>query len=136
MNRPKKVIFHCYYTPDTVQSKFSVEDVRKWHLERGFNDVGYHWLINREGLIEKGREENQIGAHTKGQNTDSIGIAYEGTNFPSAEQWLSVIYLYRKIHSTHGLVWSDWFGHCEFANKDCPGFDPDVLRSILRTVQL
>jgi N-acetylmuramoyl-L-alanine amidase len=135
MNRPKKVIFHCASTPDTIESKFDRDDVDRWHKDRGWKGIGYHYYITREGEVQEGRKENQIGAHTKGQNKDSLGICYEGSHFPSAAQWLAVINLYRTIRTVHGLTHVDWYGHQEFANKSCPGFDPDILRSILAKVQ-
>ena len=71
-----RIILHCTDTPPNMKVDISV--VREWHLERGFNDIGYHFLIRKDGSIEHGRSLTTVGAHTKGQNSNSIGVCYEG----------------------------------------------------------
>lgn len=138
-NNPKCVILHCAYTPDSLESNFSVEDVRKWHLDRGFNDIGYHKYIDRSGFIQNGRDLSIVGAHckAKGKNQDSIGICYEGKNFPSIPQVDSILNLYRTYRDIYQINYKLWFGHYEFDPENkaaCPGFDMEFMRSILRKV--
>ena len=70
------VVIHCTASPEGV--KLNVADVRKGHLKRGFKDIGYHFLIHLDGTVERGRPWDQPGAHARGYNVESIGIAYVG----------------------------------------------------------
>lgn len=124
-NNPKKVILHCSASPDSVDTEYSFDACKKDHLERGFNDIGYHYYITRDGEVHAGRPINVIGAHCKKQNKMSIGVCYEGTYFPTVAQIDALCNLYRTIKSTYGIT--DWHGHREYANKECPGFDIELL---------
>lgn len=57
---------------------FSVEDIDRWHRDRGMNGVGYHYVIRLDGSVEKGRSEEKVGAHCLGWNERSVGICYIG----------------------------------------------------------
>ena len=76
MRQIKEIILHCSATPEGKD--YTVETIRKWHLARGFNDIGYHYVIYRDGSIHKGRPIEKAGAHTTGHNSYSIGICYIG----------------------------------------------------------
>ena len=76
MRRLDEIIIHCSATPEGKD--FTVEDIRKWHKQRGFNDIGYHYVIYRNGSIHAGRPVAQAGAHCRGHNANSIGICYIG----------------------------------------------------------
>ena len=76
MRKIDKIIIHCTATPEGRHH--DVEDVRRWHLARGFNDIGYHYLIHLDGFIDLGRPITKTGAHCAYQNTGSIGLAYVG----------------------------------------------------------
>ena len=69
-------VIHCSATKQGVD--YDVATIRKWHLKRGFKDIGYHFLIHLDGMIERGRPWDQPGAHAKGYNSNSIGICYVG----------------------------------------------------------
>jgi hypothetical protein len=70
------IVVHC---SATVEGKnFNSKDIKQWHLQRGFNDLGYHFVILLAGTIEIGRPLNKIGAHVSGHNTGTIGICYIG----------------------------------------------------------
>lgn len=56
----------------------SVADIRQWHLQRGFNDIGYHYVVYRDGSVHIGRPLRQVGAHCLGHNAHSVGICYIG----------------------------------------------------------
>ena len=73
-----EIIVHCSATPEGKD--YTVEDIRKWHLQRGFSDIGYHYVIYRDGYIAEGRDVNLVGAHCAvgGHNLHSIGICYIG----------------------------------------------------------
>ena len=76
------VVIHCTATRPEWWADRSAEEkvreVRDWHLKRGFNNVGYHWLIDRDGTVVAGRPEEKTGAHVKGHNTGSIGVSLFG----------------------------------------------------------
>lgn len=129
MRHISKIIIHCTATPE---GRFhDVKDIRRWHLARGFNDIGYHFLIHLDGTIETGRPIAKSGAHCSGQNKSSIGISYVGgmtkdmktpKDTRTKEQKDSLIklmhelmYSYNKDMTIHG--------HSEFAPKSCPCFD-------------
>ena len=77
MREIKKVILHC--TATEADKELSVAEIRRWHVEgNGWSDIGYHFVIHQDGTVERGRHIAKVGAHTKGQNVDSIGIAYCG----------------------------------------------------------
>ena len=72
----KHLVVHCTATRE--KQHITVDQVRKWHTDKGWSDIGYHYLIYLDGTIKKGREDYKIGAHVKGFNKNSIGIAYVG----------------------------------------------------------
>lgn len=76
MKKIKYIIIHCTATAEFKD--FKAKDVDKWHKQRGWDCIGYHYLIDLDGTIEKGRPETKIGAHCKGFNDCSIGICYVG----------------------------------------------------------
>ena len=124
--RIDKVILHCLATPEGRD--YSVAQVREWHVkDRGFADIGYHYLIHLDGTVEEGRPLDMIGAHCTGQNAHSIGVVYAGgvdkddkpkdTRTPAQRNAMRslVDYLKRKYDATVHC-------HNEFANKACPSF--------------
>ena len=76
MKKIKYIIIHCTATAEFKD--FKAKDVDKWHKQRGWDCIGYHYLIDLDGTIEKGRPETKIGAHCKGFNDCSIGVCYVG----------------------------------------------------------
>ena len=71
-----EIIIHCTATPEGRD--YSVSDIRSWHLKRGFSDIGYHYIIHRDGKIDTGRDVDLSGAHCTGHNAHSIGVVYVG----------------------------------------------------------
>ena len=71
-----EIIVHCSATPDGKD--YTVDDIRRWHKQRGYSDVGYHYIVYRNGILAQGRDVNTIGAHASGHNAHSIGICYIG----------------------------------------------------------
>lgn len=71
-----EIIIHCSATPEGRD--VSVADIRRWHLQRGFNDIGYHYVVYLDGSVHIGRPLRQVGAHCIGHNAHSIGICYIG----------------------------------------------------------
>ena len=56
----------------------SAEDIHRWHLDRGWSGAGYHFLVRKDGSVYRLRPEKYVGAHASGNNSDSIGICFEG----------------------------------------------------------
>ena len=129
MRKINKIIIHCTATPEGREH--DVADIRRWHLKRGFNDIGYHYVIDLQGGVHIGRPIEKIGAHCSGQNRGSIGICYVGgmskdmkkakdTRTQAQKDSLiklmhELIYKYNKDMTIHG--------HNEYANKACPSFN-------------
>lgn len=121
-----KILIHC--TATEPEMDIDVKDVRQWHLARGFNDIGYHYLIKIDGSIKAGRPIELIGAHCRGQNKFSIGIAYVGgvengqpKDTRTEEQKKSLRKLIKKIKRIYPEI--QVFGHNDFSNKACPSFN-------------
>lgn len=124
------IIVHCAATPATMD--VGVEEIRAWHLERGWADVGYHYVIRRNGIIEKGRPETRPGAHVRGINHVSLGICLVGgaakdtktaeNNF-TRKQMNSLRDLIEELESRHPNA--PVIGHRDVPNvhKACPSFE-------------
>ena len=119
--KPTRIILHTY----AFKGSADIDEVKRWHLLRGFNDVGYHYCIRRSGERQIGRKETVMGAHCRGQNRDSIGIAFEGHGDFEAwtpEQVTEWLKLYDEIYERWGIEPKNVYGHNEFdKNKTCPG---------------
>lgn len=76
MRKINLIVVHCSATKEGKD--FDVNDIRRMHLQRGFVNVGYHFVIKLDGLIQNGRPISQVGAHVKGYNANSIGVCYIG----------------------------------------------------------
>lgn len=70
------LVVHCSAT--RAAQDIGATDIRRWHLGRGWADIGYHYVIRRDGGIETGRPEDSAGAHVKGFNSTSVGICLVG----------------------------------------------------------
>lgn len=140
MRKIDKIILHCAATPEGKD--FTIKDIRNWHLARGFSDIGYHFVIYRDGSVHRGRAIDFAGAHTTGQNKHSIGICYIGgcaadgktpKDTRTPEQRFALFKLVYELMQQYNIPISKVFGHREFANKACPSFDMSVFRKELQT---
>tara|TARA_R110000764_G_scaffold17717_6_gene48515 strand:- start:535 stop:954 length:420 start_codon:yes stop_codon:yes gene_type:complete len=123
-----KIIIHCSATPE--DRKVTVGDLMKWHVEeRGWSDIGYHFFIDLEGEIHECRPLERTGAHTKGNNFDSIGVCYAGglnkemnpkdTRNDKQKESLQDLLCQLKGLYPKSVV----YGHNNFSSKACPSFD-------------
>ena len=116
------VIHHVGGIDDDV----SAEEIHKWHLANGWAGIGYHYVIRKDGTIERGRPLDAIGAHTYGYNKTSIGINLVG-NFevstPKPEQIESAACLIATLCNRYKLTpnKSTVRGHRDFNATLCPG---------------
>lgn len=130
----KELILHCSATKEGKDYKAS--DVKRWHLQRGFVDIGYHYVIDLDGTVEKGRKDNAIGAHCLGHNSKSLGICYIGgldekgkpKDTRTEEQKKAMYELVQQLLKKYNLKITDVHGHYEFANKACPCFKIEQFR--------
>ena len=76
MRKIDKIIIQC--TATSEGRAVTVDEIRRWHKERGFSDIGYHYVIYLDGSVHEGRPIDKVGAHCKEHNSNSIGIAYVG----------------------------------------------------------
>ena len=70
------IVIHCSATREGLD--ISIDTFRKWHKARGFRDIGYHFIIHPDGNVERGRPIEQVGAHARGYNKNSVGVCYIG----------------------------------------------------------
>lgn len=132
MRKINKIIIHC-----SASDFGNAQRIREWHLERGWSDIGYHYVINngkvfkddkinqrvQDGFIEKGREDSTVGAHTQGQNSNSIGICLVGNKDFTKEQFCSLNTLLDSLLKAYNLTKNDVYGHYNFSSKTCPNFN-------------
>ena len=128
MRQITKIIVHCSATPEGKD--FTVADITRWHKQRKFVTIGYHYVIYRNGEVHNGRPETQIGAHCTGHNASSIGVCYIGgvakdgktpkdTRTPAQKLALERLLRHLKDRFPKAAI----HGHRDFAAKACPSFD-------------
>lgn len=144
MRQINTIVIHGAWTKPGVD--VGAKEIREWHHDRGFSDIGYHFVIRRDGTQEDGRSVEKPGAHVKGKNSDSIGICLVGgradegrhteglDEFTKQEVLWEFNYTREQMASLVSLVDSlvDLYGsHVEIighrdhpgVTKRCPGFD-------------
>lgn len=138
MRKITAIVLH--YSATYPDQDFGAADIRKMHLARGFRDVGYHYVIKRDGTVERGRPEAEVGAHVSGHNANSIGIcciggldrstgANVGVDNRTDWQKQSTIRLVRELLARY--PGAEVVGHRDLGPTQCPGFD---VRSWWRAV--
>lgn len=123
----KEIIVHCSATPEGKD--YTVDTIRQWHKAQGYSDIGYHYVIYRDGSVHTGRNVNTSGAHCTNHNSISIGICYIGgtdkNNVPkdtrTDEQNKALTKLLQDLKKLYPNAVI--YGHNQFANKACPSFN-------------
>ena len=117
-----KIIVHC--SDSDIKSHDDISVIDKWHRERGFAKVGYHYYIKKDGTVQKGRELEEIGAHCSGQNHDSIGICLGGRHNFTTKQFFELKVLLYDLVKMFYLNFDAIYPHNYFdSHKACPNFD-------------
>ena len=142
MRKINLIVVHCSATPEGRD--VTAADINKMHIARGFKKIGYHYVVRLDGTVETGRKENEIGAHAKGYNANSIGVCYVGglasdgktpkdTRTPAQKSALKkLLHTLKQRYPDARIV-----GHRDLSPdtnhngkvdkwewiKDCPGFD-------------
>ena len=96
--------------------------IHQWHLNNGWSGIGYHFVVRKNGTIERGRPENTVGAHASGSNSDSIGICFEGdfmSETMSDTQKNAGKELVAYLKNKYGI--SKVQKHSDVCSTDCPG---------------
>lgn len=130
MREINALVVHCSATPPARD--IGVAEIRKWHVEgNGWQDVGYHYIIRRDGRVEAGRSITRAGAHVSGHNAKTIGICLVGgvdaVNRPVAnyteDQWQSLALLITTLRERYPKA--ELKGHRDYpgVKKACPCFD-------------
>lgn len=136
MTRIDYIAIHCSATP--ADSNIGAAEIRQWHRAKGWRDIGYHYVIRRNGIAEKGRADNVPGAHEPRINRNSISICLVGGSPPigseahkkglgednyTAFQWASLEHLVRRLKAQHPDA--EVIGHRDVpgVRKACPSFD-------------
>ena len=126
-SRTDAIFVHCSATKPEMD--IGVETIRMWHKQQGWLDVGYHFIIKRDGTVEEGRQVNVVGSHVKDWNSRSVGVCLVGgidangrfeANFTPAQMNslrnklddLKVLYPQAEIKAHHDV-----------APKACPSFN-------------
>lgn len=121
------IVIHCSATP--AGRAVTAADIDAWHRQRGFDCIGYHYVVGVDGTIETGRSPHRVGAHCLGHNSASIGVCYVGGLDPAgnpadtrtAAQKRALTALLRALRLLYPEARIR--GHRDFAAKACPCFD-------------
>jgi hypothetical protein len=142
MRQVSRIILHWLGEGDSRNyvSQSSVDGIREYHTKiNGWSDIGYHWLIDRNGILYEGRPEDIVGAHTFGANTGSIGInLMYGTKdkILTSETIGTLIDLLRKLCKKYDITPSKdtIIGHSDIMATECPGIAYNYLPGIISTI--
>lgn len=129
----KYLVVHCSATPEG--RNHTAKDIDLWHSQRGFDGIGYNYIIRLDGTVEEGRDVNKIPSHVKGYNKESIGICYIGgidkntlqpkdTRTPAQKEALKKLLIeLKKMYPQAEIL-----GHRDFPNvaKACPCFNAKI----------
>ena len=132
MRKIDLIVIHCAATKPNQD--IGRAEIDRWHRERGWLGIGYHYVIRRDGRVENGRPLEKAGAHVQGLNANSIGICLvgglnaKGQPAPefTAEQWDALETLVRTLKKQFPNA--RIAGHNEFAAKACPSFNVQEWR--------
>lgn len=128
MRTINEIIIHSTATPKGMNA--TAKDIDKWHRAKGYDCIGYHFVILKNGQIQAGRAVGAIGAHCRGHNANTIGIAYVGglnehkqsadtRTHAQKDALKSLIRELIKIYPTIKKI----SGHRDYSNTACPSFD-------------
>lgn len=125
------IVVHCSATRPSQD--VGAADIRKWHKAKGWADIGYNWVIRRNGKIEAGRAENLVGAHEPTRNRNGVGVCLVGgvsekdftkaENNYTPEQWAALEKLIGQILTRYPKAKVQGHRDCPNVRKACPSFD-------------
>ena len=122
------IVIHCSATPPTMD--IGVEKIREWHVgENHWDDVGYHHIVTRSGVLQKARPEEMQGSHARAVNGTSLGICLIGGSNASGdwennfqdEQFVTLKALILDLIKRYEI--KKIIGHYQVDDKkECPSF--------------
>jgi len=133
--RIDKIVVHCSYSPQGRGD--GAREIDRWHTEKGWDGIGYHYVVLENGDIQKGRWIDKAGAHAKGYNGNTIGICriggWKGNHDTTMEQKFALMALCELLRDEYDLETSDIVGHKELPSvaKECPCMDMDKFRELV-----
>jgi N-acetylmuramoyl-L-alanine amidase len=124
-----EIIIHCSATPEGKH--FTAADIDRWHRERGWSGIGYHFVVLLDGTVEKGRPIEKVGAHVEGRNVGTVGVCYIGgltadgkkakdTRTPAQKE--ALLNTCKQLGTDYPSI-KKITGHNQYARKACPSFD-------------
>lgn len=128
---PNKITVHCAASPNG--KKVPIENIRYDHIHnRGFEDIGYHVVIQPDGQVDLGRPFNFVGAHVEGHNVGNLGIMLIGTDKFTRAQFDALRRTIDGILMTYSIRKSEIYCHNQFdtaqkQGKTCPNIPINVL---------
>ena len=135
-----EIIIHCTATEEGKDYK--ADDIRRWHTlppprGNGWKDIGYHYVIDIDGTIEPGRPLDQIGAHCKGHNQNTVGICYVGgkrngkaADTRNGHQDFSLRCVIKWLKAKYPTI-TKVSGHRDYSDKACPCFDAHIYQILV-----
>jgi N-acetyl-anhydromuramyl-L-alanine amidase AmpD len=125
----KYIVVHCSDSPQGRGD--TAETIHSWHKEKGWDGVGYHYVILEDGTVENGRPEYWPGSHVRGHNSHSLGICLIGRDRFTTEQMDALRGLLRRLHAKYPEAVI--VGHRDLdPSKTCPNFDVrDIVDEVL-----
>ena len=115
------IVVHCSASPQDRGD--DAETIHRWHLERGWDGIGYHAVILENGEIQRGRPDYWTGSHVRGHNRDSLGVCLIGEGGDATnEQLMSLLSIISEWKIKYPSA--ELFGHRDLdSKKTCPDFD-------------
>ena len=116
-NKPQRLVIH-----HAAAENLSPEEIHQMHLDRGWSGIGYHFYIRSDGTIYRGRDENKVGSHVAGNNTNTLGICLEGNfeeNGVSKKQLEALLNLSTYLCLKYDIY--DILKHNDLLATECPG---------------
>lgn len=132
MRKISKIIVHCTDSPDDLDIGF--KEINSWHKDNGWLSpsgvsCGYHYIVRRDGRVQKGRLDSENGAHAAGHNSNSIGVVWVGRKEIALDQLHSLLVLINGLRQEYGIPIDKVYGHTEVdSRKTCPNQNMDRLR--------
>ena len=116
------VILHC--SDSTPNEGCDASVIHEWHLDKGWDGVGYHYIILENGETETGRPLCWIGSHVFGHNDDSIAICLIGKGNYFKSQMIALLRLLDKLINDFPNI--TIHEHNEYdCEKTCPNFSEE-----------
>lgn len=133
MRNIRYIYVHCTDSPDDLDIGF--REINDWHKERGWMSpsgvsCGYHYIVRRNGVLERGRPDEDAGAHVAGHNHNSIGIVWVGRKKMDPRQEKTMLPVIRGLMNQYNVDITNVLGHYEKdPSKTCPNLDMNRVRA-------